>query len=71
MKFNSSYVSNEMEVAFESDKLRKSRLVLSSIKAGLMVVHKSFGEGVVLKIRENEILVAFGKDKKVPLSRRI
>jgi hypothetical protein len=43
----------------------KSMIDLSGVKQGVTVKHKSFGDGVVVKIAEDKIYVAFGKAEKM------
>jgi hypothetical protein len=43
----------------------KPQIDLSSMKFGVSVIHKAFGEGIVTKIGENRIHISFGKAEKM------
>lgn len=44
---------------------KKPAIDLSGVKAGVTLIHKSFGEGKVVKIVDDKIIVAFGKAEKM------
>ena len=49
----------------QDNKSKTNSVEVSDIKTGMKVIHKAFGEGVVLKIKRNIITVNFnGSEKK-------
>jgi molybdopterin-guanine dinucleotide biosynthesis protein len=44
---------------------RKPMIDVSGVRAGVMLMHKTFGEGKVIKVAEGKIIVAFGKAEKM------
>ncbi len=42
----------------------KPKMVLSGLKPGVVVIHNKFGDGLVVKIEDERIYIAFGKAEK-------